>query len=236
MPHPFYYVAMEISIEYIASKVSEYNKLMFGGELPPLDIRLSNARTFVGKLHYLKHRNLRGGWTCKDFQLIISTHFDVPEHVIEDTIIHEMIHYYIMYRQITDTSSHGEVFRDMMTRINTQFHRNVSISIRLPEESKDVEIRLNIVGISQLTEGRVGVTVAARTRLLEIWNHLEQRPDVISCTWYISTDPFFNKFPRSLTAKIYRITQEEVDKHLSYSSKLERHGQVVKLVPIDPKY
>lgn len=225
MSHPFLYVPMKPDIEYVEQKFAEYNTQMFGGKLPPLPIRLSSARTFMGKLSYTKKRALFRGWTYNNFQLIISTRFNVSEQIIEDTIIHEMIHYYIMYHKLRDTSSHGTIFRDMMAHINSQYHRNVTISIRLPEDAKssDTKRRLHLICISKLRDGRVGITIAAQTRLKYLWRQLPKRPDVVSCTWHISTNHFFNRFPRSITPRIYIITQSEVDKNLANAKPLDIH-------------
>lgn len=221
-----FFRTMNISIDYISRKFCEYNLQMFAGELPPIEIRISPARSFVGKLRYQKRRKIIGGWSYSDFQLIISNRFELPERIIEDTIIHEMIHYHIMYRGLKDTSSHGVIFKEIMTRINNKFNRHISISVRLPEETlkKDMKRRNNLLCVSRFNDGRVGITVAAQTRFLYLWKHLPLIPNVVSCTWYISENPFFNKFPRSITVKIYRITQSELDANLTDAQPLERYG------------
>ncbi len=207
---------MKVSIEYIEQKVREFNAQMFGGELPPLPIRISLARTFLGKLRYEKKRKLLGGWSYKNFQLIICNRFDLPERIIEDTIIHEMIHYYIMYRRLKDTSSHGVIFREMMKRINEQFNRNISVTVRLTDDiiQKDTRKRMHILCVSHFNDGKVGITHSSRTRFQYLKEMLPKIPSVTNCTWYITDDPFFNRYPRSLTPKIYRITQSELDEHL----------------------
>ncbi len=207
---------MKVSIEYIEQKVREFNAQMFGGELPPLQIRLSSARTFLGKLRYEKKRKLLGGWSYKNFQLIISNRFDLPERVIEDTIIHEMIHHYIMYRRLKDTSSHGVIFREMMKQINEQYNRNISVTVRLTDDivRKDTKKRIHLLCVSHFSDGRVGITLSSRTRLQYLCQALPKIPGITNCTWYITDNPFFNRYPRSLTPKIYRITQSELDENL----------------------
>lgn len=219
---------MNISIDYIKRKVSEYNSQMFDGKLPPIETRISSAKTFVGKLRYIKKRKITGGWSYRNFQIVISNRFELPERVIEDTIIHEMIHYHIMYHGIRDTSSHGAVFKEIMARINKEFNRHVSISVRLPEEvlKKDMKRRSNLLCVSHFKDGRVGITVAAQTRLPYLWEQLPLTPNVVSCTWFISDNPFFNKFPRSITIKIYRITQAELNENLTDAQPLEKHGNI----------
>lgn len=55
---------------------------------------------------------------------------DLPEELVEDTILHEMIHYYIAFNQWRDTSTHGQLFRREMKRINEKGGRHISISYR----------------------------------------------------------------------------------------------------------
>ena len=120
------------TIPYIQSRFDEFNARFFAGALPPVPIKLSNARTFLGKLTFTKCRKwLFGEWTYSNFVLRINTRFDLPEQLIEDTILHEMIHYYIAVNQLRDTSTHGHLFRQEMKRINAEGNRHITISYRL---------------------------------------------------------------------------------------------------------
>ena len=120
------------TIPYIQSRFDEFNARFFAGALPPVPIKLSNARTFLGKLTFTKRRKwLFGEWTYSNFVLRINTRFDLPEQLIEDTILHEMIHYYIAVNQLRDTSTHGRLFRQEMKRINAEGNRHITISYRL---------------------------------------------------------------------------------------------------------
>lgn len=119
------------TIEYIQSRFDEFNVLYFNGTLPPLPIKLSNARSFLGKLCYKKQRHwLFGPYHYSDFVLRINTRMDMSEPLLEDTILHEMIHYYIAVNQWRDTRMHGQLFRREMKRINETGGRHISISYR----------------------------------------------------------------------------------------------------------
>ena len=61
----------------------------------------------------------------------------MDERLLEDTIIHEMIHYHILSNQLQDTSAHGKLFRKMMDDINARFGRNVTISHKPTEEERE---------------------------------------------------------------------------------------------------
>ena len=84
---------MNITIPYVKQKFEEFNQQMFAGKLPMLPIRLSDAKTFLGVCTYKKRKGKDGKLEKYDFTLRINTRIDLLEEEVEDTIIHEMIHY-----------------------------------------------------------------------------------------------------------------------------------------------
>ena len=126
---------MTPTIPYIQACFDEYNARFFDNTLPSIPIKLSNARTFLGKVTFTRHRSwLFGPVRNENFVLRINTRLDLPEELIQDTILHEMIHYYIAVNQLRDTSSHGRLFRREMARINAAGNRHITISYRLSKE------------------------------------------------------------------------------------------------------
>lgn len=123
------------TIEYIQHHFDEYNARFFGGALPPIRIKLSNARTFLGKVTFTRHRSwLFGPTRNENFVLRINARIDLPEELVQDTILHEMIHYYIAVNQLRDTSTHGRLFRGEMKRINAAGNRHITISYKLTKD------------------------------------------------------------------------------------------------------
>lgn len=101
---------MRATLEYIKQKFDEYNDMMFEGKQKQLPFKLSNAKSFLGAVFFQREKNADGTWHYYGFVFKISTVMDLPEDVVEDTIIHEMIHYYIMSNQMQDTAPHGKLF------------------------------------------------------------------------------------------------------------------------------
>lgn len=123
------------TIPYIRQHFDEYNARFFGGSLPPISIKLSHARTFLGKVTFTRRRSwLFGPTRNENFVLRINTRIDLPEELVQDTILHEMIHYYIAVNQLRDTSTHGRLFRQMMKRINAEGNRHITISYKLTKD------------------------------------------------------------------------------------------------------
>lgn len=222
--HAVYY-RMIATLEYVERKFHEFNAQIFHGALRPLPFRLSSARTFLGQLRYRRKLKFFGGWEYSDFQLVISTNRDMDERLLEDTIIHEMIHYYILSNQLKDTSAHGRIFRQMMTEINRDFSRNITISHRSAAGGeREYKCRRNIVCVSYLFDGRVGVTLVPTTKIFQMWDDIPKMPGVARCAWYVSTDKFFCRFRRSLTPKIYLVDKGEMERLLLDATPLVREG------------
>lgn len=222
---------MIATIDFIERKFTEFNRIIFNGSLKPLPFRLTNARTFLGQLRYTRKRKLFGGWKYSDFVLVISKRKDLDETLLEDTIIHEMIHYYILSNQLTDSSAHGKIFRGMQQDINTRFGRKIAISHRPAkgEVEYDTQTCVHYVCVSKFSDGRTGVTTVARTRIFVLWDKIRSFPDVVQSKWYVSDDPFFNRFPRSITVKIYRVSESELEPVLAKAKTLVRDGNVIRV-------
>lgn len=121
---------MIATIPYIEEKFDAFNKLIFGGELPRIPIVLGSATRVVGAFSYKARRNFWGKKEYFDLKLRFSKKFDLPENELEDVIIHEMIHYYIHFKNLKDKSAHGPLFKNLMNQINKTFGRKISIRYR----------------------------------------------------------------------------------------------------------
>jgi len=223
---------MRATVPFIQQAFSKFNALCFGGMLPPIPIKLANARTFLGKVTYVGRRDFFGKVVSyENYCMRISTFFDLPEDELEDVIIHEMIHYHIALNKIKDSSTHGKVFRNMMETINTRFGRN--ITVRHHSESsaqasaRQEEYRANWLCVTQLDDGSWGITSCASTRVFEMHRNLPKYYRIKSLEWYGSIDPFFNRYPRSIKPRIYRITRAELDEHLADSTPLKCDGHTI---------
>ena len=208
---------MTPTVEYLEERFDTFNRMCFDGALPRIPIKLSRARTFVGRLIYRPVRDWRGRVVRReDFVLRISTYFDLPEAEIEDTLIHEMIHYWIAWKGIKDTSSHGKEFRRIMKEINALHGRHLTISHKsTPEEQdRDTRVRDHWFCVSLLADGRTALTVAAQPCIARIRRAFRWSPTVRSQTWYHSRDPWFNRYPHCRSPKIFPVDPAVLQPHL----------------------
>ena len=205
------------TVEYLEERFDTFNELCFEGALPRVPIKLSGARSFVGRLTWRPVRDWRGRIVRReDFVIRISRRFDLPEAEVEDTLIHEMIHYWIGWKGIADTSTHGRQFRAKMKEINSLYGRHLTISHKsTPEElDRDTRVREHHVCVSRLADGRTAVTVAASTCVARIKRAFRWSPTVRSSQWFVSKDPWFNRFPRCRTPKLFPVDPDVLQPHL----------------------
>lgn len=211
---------MIATLPFVQKTFEHFNALCFEGMLPPVPIVLTKAGTFLGKMEYKSKRDFFGFITSHyDFRLKISTGFDLPEAELEDIVIHEMIHYYIAYRNLKDSSTHGHTFRRIMETINQEHGRHISVRHHGPQEQNLVrglnsDIRKHYICVSTFNDGKVGITVCSSTKVCELHRSLPKRYSLSNMEWYTSLDPFFNRYPRSKKATIYKISSNELVDHL----------------------
>ncbi len=226
---------MEITLDYIAQRYHHFNQLCFDGKLAIPPMRLSSARRALGQVRYRKRRRLLGGWCYRDFTFVISALAarDLTAEEVDNTILHEMIHYYILSNQLQDTSAHGRLFRQEMQRINNAIGSHITITHR--NESIDEEVqpstdkRQNLVAVVRLQDNTWGVIVTARTRLFQFWEQLHAAPQVREVHWYSTTNPYFNRFPRHRSLKYHPMSATDIRAQLHDALPLIREGNTIKV-------
>lgn len=218
---------MKPTVDYIAKKFQEFNAQMFDGKLMMPPIQLSRASTFVGQCAAKKRRTLLHGTQLFDFRLKFSICFDLTEKEWEDTIIHEMIHYYIGVNGIKDTSAHGQVFRQMMETINQRFCRKLTITHRSTPEQKEQIYNAkkvwHVIALVHFADGRKGLKVLPRIRQrIETYRTTMLRDKRFSrIDLFMSNDPYFNRFPNSSAFNVVMVKEDEFMPHIEQAEPLE---------------
>ena len=217
---------MKATVPYVQMKFRELNEQFFSGKLPEIPIELSDAKGFLGVCKYKTRETKDGDVEHYDFRLSINTRIDLPEPEIEDTIIHEMIHYFIGLNRLEDSSSHGPMFQHLMKSINEKYGRHISITHKGTEDEKeqayDKRHRWHAVAVVTYFGGRTGVKVLPRIRkrILEFNNEAIKIAGVDHIVYYLTNDPFFNRFPNSMSLCIKDADNAEVVSHLVDSIQL----------------
>ena len=212
------------TIGYVQQKFREFNVTMFDGKLPEPPISITNAKTDLGVCAFRKHRKWHGRLVYSDFKIRISRRFDLPQEELDDTIIHETIHYYIGPFSPADMPGHSALFRRMMADINERFGRNISVSHRLSAEQQEQAIdnrpKRHIVAKVVLKDGRTGIKVipCMERHIRRYHRGMMASGKVSSIEFYQTTDPFFNRFPSSSAFTIYFLDPAVISAHLSDKS------------------
>ena len=225
---------MKATIPYIEQKFEEFNRQMFGGKLPKIPVELSDAKTFLGQCVYKKRRKPFGKTELYDFRLRINTRIDLPEREVEDTIIHEMIHYYIGYNKLEDVSAHGPLFLSIMNEINRKFGRNLTVSHKSTQEQReqlqDKRSHYHVIAVVNFHDGRIGIKVLPRvlSSILYYYNNVLANKEISSIQLYMSNNVFFNRYPNSSALKVHFLETDEINKQLEGAEKMVCDGKSIR--------
>ena len=211
---------MKADIAYVQEKFREFNVKMFDGKLPELPISVTNAKSYLGVCLYRTRFKWNGKPEYYDFKLRISRRIDLSQDELDDTIIHEMIHYWIGLFSPDDIPGHSPLFRKMMADINQRFSRNIRVSHRLSAEQLEQAIdnrpKKHVVAKVVLKDGRTGIKVipCMERHIRRYRRGMMASGKVTSIEFYQTTDPFFNRFPSSSAFKVYFVDPAEISAHL----------------------
>lgn len=102
---------MKVTLDIIRKKFDLFNDTYFGSELPEIEFKLTKEKRRFGFYEYARRYDAQ---YCRYYEVPvrigISTYYDMPEKSLDETLIHEMIHYYISFKRIKDNAQHGRVF------------------------------------------------------------------------------------------------------------------------------
>ena len=216
---------MKPTLEFLRERFAHFNSLIFAGRLPEVPVTLCSVTSFVAQYRCTGGRHL----------LRFSTAFDLPERELEDTVIHEMIHYFIAYNGLHDRSAHGPLFKALMQSINETHGRNITISRRtgsgeMAEARMAASKKWHVVAILRFRGGDLGVKVLPRVipKIIDYHKSVSAAANISRVDLYLHNDPFFNRFPTSTGRRCHTITPEDAEGHLKGAHILEvKNGKLI---------
>jgi hypothetical protein len=107
-----------ITVQQLEKLFNQFNDKFFGGELPDITIEVKPMRNNAGTFYY-NWKIINRKRICTPEKIIISNFYNYPMHEVEETLIHEMIHYFICYKNLKDNNSHGRTFMKIAQSIHT---------------------------------------------------------------------------------------------------------------------
>ena len=104
-----------------------YNEEYFDGILPIPNLVISHSYRTLGYFHC--DVDLSGGFYNETIE--ISDNYDYTEEQFRDIMIHEMIHYYLLYVGLDTKCRHGKEFKRLMDDFNIRHGFNITKTIDL---------------------------------------------------------------------------------------------------------
>ena len=204
---------IELTVGYLRERFHELNRIFFGGELPEPRLMVSNARTQMGQFSC---RRVRKGFFGRivntDFKIKISEFFIQTAEEIDDTLLHEMIHFLIAYRQQRDTSSHGPLFRKEMDRLNNM-GRHITISIRtqrLTVAASNKRKQHLVLALKDI-HGKHFLSVVHPSYKKYVERQITLVPSIIEHHWIVSNDETFNEYAQVRSLRARHVTKEKYE-------------------------
>lgn len=158
-----------------------------------------------------KHKLTWKGYRPCRYAIHVSTYYHQTERQYQNVLLHEMIHYYIAYKGIVDTSPHGKVFRQMMKNLNEKYGWEISVSSRMSERKSACVQSSATPRLILLLEvrGRGHFVSVVNPKYAAVMEHKIQRlTEVKQHAWYQSADAYFDSFPVVRSLRGRRITVE----------------------------
>lgn len=201
---------MTLTVDLLRQWFAQFNAAYFGDELPMPALGLSKARTRLGTMTCRGERTLFKR-RFYDFAIRVSTFYDSTEREYQTVLLHEMIHYYITYKGIHDTSAHGSEFRRIMHRLNSEHGWNISVSssgrgktLDTSRQYADVYVVLAII----MHTGERYLSVVSPRYAATIDRQAQNVSQIAQHRWFVAHDSFFRTFPKVRTLRARRVTKE----------------------------
>ncbi len=206
---------MELTAKILREWFVGFNTEYFNDRLPLPQLTVSNTRTQLGQFRCNKvKKRLLWGYKLTDFSIKISDYYQLTERDYQQTLLHEMIHYYIIYTGSNDTSPHGKLFRQMAQQINERGGWNITVSERnriLTVRQENVR-QQSLLLLFRIVDGRHFLSVVNPNYKNYIAKLAEQAPQISEYHFVVSNDSQYSSWTQVRSLRGRRITQEEYHK------------------------
>ena len=222
---------MRPTLQYILDKFDYYNHLCFDGQLKRPPIRLNTRYGSMGLTQGRWNVASDGTTSWTDLSIEISVRRDLPEMEYIDTLVHEMIHYYILSNNLQDDSPHGKLFHRKMEEITRRHGIRITLAFDPSEEEMVKTVtRYRYVCVAEMDDGHTAFAVVARNKVFEFWQLIPRIKGVKEVRWYASNRQVFEKFPVAVSPWLMMIDADKMHHYLTGAQELENTGTMVKVV------
>ena len=167
---------MIITISEVKEQFDKWNGTIFNNELPTPSFELMHTKRLLGQFRWRRIGSDKLGYTIR-----ISTFYDRPFALYVDTIVHEMLHYYIKYKGIKDTSSHGREWKSMAAKISRKYGLTITrtsptgggVSEHVLEKAAEKNVaKFEYAIVCKMNDGHFGASVVPSNKLYYVAPHL----------------------------------------------------------------
>lgn len=167
------------------------NQLYFENKLPRIKYKIANSKCYFGR--FIAKNVTKECWISMSSVLINNI------QDFEDTLAHEMIHYYIWYFNIRDSNSHGVVFNDFMWKINRQGLHKITVSGKAQnlENKETFDIKHGFLCKFTYKPYHIFVFFINKNKINEYKRHLEvlkRTKRLIEYKYFTSNNEYFKYF------------------------------------------
>ncbi len=220
---------MRATLDYVREKFDYYNQLCFEGKLPRPEFAINSRYQSLG-LTCTEWKQEADGTKKECFRIEISNRMDLPEVEYIDTIVHEMIHYYIEYNHIKDDSPHGLVFHAKMKELTEQYGIQITVNFTEDEEAAIARKldKYQYVCVLEMEDGTYCSAVVIRNKVFEWWKKCSELQGVREAKWYISNRAIFEHFPVRVNPYFVSVEANKMHHYLTGAVELENTGTTIK--------
>ena len=209
--------------DFLTHNFERFNREIFRNELPKVHFICSRARTYAAQYCYRKapftHKTIPES-RCIRYSVFHS----FPEKVLEEILVHEMLHLYIEVKKLKDSSPHGRIFKTLAAQIREGYGYNVNVSLKTDatqasgndgnSEESGVNARAcprQFFCLLEFDNGNYGICTVTQAALFRPWDRLGPAFHCKKWKWYVSQHPFFLKFPKTRqTMRYYDVEKSEI--------------------------
>lgn len=201
---------MTPTVDFLREQFDSFNALYFHGKLPQPQFVINNARTVLGQ--FIRRRSMKGllSRTKETYTIKISAYYDLTEREYQNTLLHEMIHYYIIYTGCKETSPHGPEFRSMMDSLNARgWNINVTSDVKgrsIADATKAAKPRLVLA--LRTDSGQRYLSVVNPRYAYHVNSLVSSSHDIVFHKWFETTDTYFNNFPAVRSLRGIRVDEK----------------------------
>lgn len=198
---------MIVCHEWILKWFCYYNKTYFNN-LPIPQIVLSRSKNMAGVMRTSSSR------FNKKYEIGMSVLYDMTERQAQNILLHEMIHYFIAYNGIKDSSPHGKVFHKYMNELNDKYGWEISVSathagLKLIEEpAKDNK---GYVVLTMKINNQNYISSVSTKSIKKLNSQLQHVIGLNDSHWYTSKSNFFHNLPKVRSLKAMKIEESKLN-------------------------